>query len=175
MTTVKENAYVNGDVSVVATGTAWVGSGVGSVNTAIENMLRKATTEVQIAVYDMTGGADEFLVMVRGLLARGIPVTLVVNRFDKKGTRLKDGLNGLAARYRHFGLYDFAPRDEMEDLHAKVVVRDRAEALIGSANLTWRGMVLNHELAVIVSGTAASTVARLIDDLARDPRVRRVT
>ena len=44
MTTVKEDASVNGDVSVVATGTAWVGSGVGSVNTAIENMLRKATT-----------------------------------------------------------------------------------------------------------------------------------
>lgn len=175
MTAGEDDTPLHLDVSVVATGTAWVGSGVGSVNTAIENLLRKATTEVQIAVYDMTGGADEFLAIVRSLLARGVPVTLVVNRFDKKGTKMREGLRILAARYPHLALFDFAPPDEMEDLHAKVVVRDRVEALVGSANLTWRGMVLNHELAVVVSGPPASTIARLIDDLARDPRVRRVT
>ena len=96
------------DASVAATGTAWVGSGVGSVNTAIEGLFERATTEIQIAAYDVTGGADELIAALRGLLARGIRVTMVVNRLGKKETRVREGLAGLSARFSHFELFDFA-------------------------------------------------------------------
>jgi PLD-like domain len=162
------------EVTVAATGTAWVGSGVGSVNTAVEGLLEKSRSEIQIAVYDLTGGADEFLNLLRGVLARGVLVTMVVNRLGEKGAAVREGLGLLARRFGHFQLFDFTPADRLEDLHAKIIVRDRKEALVGSANLTWRGLVRNHELAVVVSGTPASTVAHLIDVLTRDPRVRRV-
>jgi cardiolipin synthase len=161
-------------VVVAATGTAWVGSGVGSVNTAIENLLRTAKSEVQIAVYDLTEGAEEFQGLLRGTLARGIQVTMIVNRLGEKSTNVQEDLAHLTARYRHFLLFDFSPKDKKEDLHAKIFVRDRSQALVGSANITWKGLVQNHELAVVVSGSPASTIAGLIDALTRDSRVRRV-
>lgn len=162
------------DVSIAATGTAWVGSGVGSVNSAVEGLLERARSEIQVAVYDMTGGADEFLALLRGVLARGIQVTMIVNRLSEKETGVREGLERLASRFHQFQLFDFTPADRMEDLHAKIIVRDRQEALVGSANLTWKGLVRNHELAVIISGPPASVVAGLVDGLTRDRRVRRV-
>ena len=144
------------------------------MNTAIEGLFQRATSEIQIAVYDLTGGADELIGAIRGLLARGIQVTMVVNRFGKKENAVRDGLEKLSFRFDHFQLFDFTPNSEKEDLHAKIIVRDRKEALVGSANLTWRGLVRNHELAVIISGPAASTIGGLIDSLTRDQRVRRV-
>jgi phosphatidylserine/phosphatidylglycerophosphate/cardiolipin synthase-like enzyme len=162
------------EVSVAATGTAWVGSGVGSVNTAIEQLLEKTENEIQIVVYDVTGGADEFLRLLRTLLARGVQCTMVVNRFTEKPAEIQEGLRKMSVRFPQFQLFSFDPPSELEDLHAKIIIRDRREALVGSANLTWKGLVHNHELAVVVSGPPASTLAGLIDSLIRDQRAGRV-
>ncbi len=65
----------------------------------------------------------------------------------------------------------FCPDRVTEDLHAKVIVVDHNAALVGSANMTWKGLVGNHELAVLVSGEVASRVGMLLDKLREDPRV----
>lgn len=157
-------------VGIAVTGTAWMGKGVGSVQSAIERLLSSADDEVKVVVYEITAGAREFLDRIQICLARGIPVTIIINRYHEKPFQLRNRLENLAERFSHFRILNFQPKNQTEDLHAKIIVVDRREALVGSANLTWRGLVGNHELAVLVSGPSASTIAKLVDRLCRDPR-----
>jgi len=59
-------------------------------------------------------------------------------------------------------------------LHAKLIVVDRSIALVGSSNLSWKGLILNHELAVLIEGPTAAKVGNLIDVLAKDTRTKPV-
>ncbi len=147
-----------------------MGGGVGSVQSSIEGMLGKATREIQIAVYEITD-YDGFLQLLRSCLARGVHVMMIINRFDGHSLRLRKALQELTRRFPHFALLDFCPDRVTEDLHAKVIVVDHNAALVGSANMTWKGLVGNHELAVLVSGEVASRVGMLLDKLREDPRV----
>jgi cardiolipin synthase len=49
------------------------------------------------------------------------------------------------------------------DLHAKVICADERIAVIGSSNLSFRGLVSNYELGVVVRGEPA----RIIGDKLR--------
>ena len=159
---------------VAVTGTAWIGGGIGSVQTAIEELLDSARSEVQIAVYEITAGADEFLSRLHTCLAKGLSVTMIINRYQDKSIRTKEKLEETVRRYPYFELLSFQPENSAEDLHAKIIVVDRRAALVGSANLTWSGLVGNHELAIVVEGRPASTIASLMDKLCADPRSTRV-
>jgi len=161
-------------LTLAVTGTAWMGGGVGSVQSAIEELLSRADNEIQIAVYDMTAGAEEFLKRLATCLARGIRVTMIVNRYYQKPSFIIERLDEMARKFPYLELLDFRPKNDSEDLHAKILVIDRREALVGSANLTWKGLVGNHELAVVISGSTASKIAGLVDKLCGDSRVIRV-
>ena len=80
----------------------------------------------------------------------------------------------LASKYKNFILMNFQPEDGREDLHAKLIVIDHKTALVGSANLTFKGMVMNHELTVKLTGHAAQTVGSLIDRLSKHPECKRI-
>ena len=67
-------------------------------------------------------------------------------------------------KYHHFRLIDF-PGEEDSALHDKVNVVDHRLALIGSSNESRRGLLTNHELAVIMDGDAAGEVDRAMDAL----------
>ena len=161
-------------LAIAVTGTAWMGGGVGSVQSAIEELFDKADCEIQIAVYEMTAGATKFLNRLRVCLARGIRVTMIINRYEDKPPPIRKRLEFLAKRFPHFEILNFQPENEMEDLHAKIIIVDRNRALVGSANLTWKGLVGNHELAVIVYGPVASKIGELFDRLSQDHRITRV-
>ena len=70
----------------------------------------------------------------------------------------------LTKNYQHFHLYSFIS-DKGSDLHAKAVVVDRKSALVGSSNLSRRGLLANHEIALLSSGAVADTIAMSIDRL----------
>jgi phosphatidylserine/phosphatidylglycerophosphate/cardiolipin synthase-like enzyme len=161
-------------LTVAVTGTAWMGGGVGSVQSAMEELFDRADHEIQIAVYQMTVGATKFLKRLQECLARGIRVTIIINRYDEQPVEIKKELSLLSAKFPHFEILNFQPRNSMEDLHAKIMVVDRASALVGSANLTWKGLVGNHELAVVVYGSVASKIGELFDRLSQDARIQRM-
>jgi phosphatidylserine/phosphatidylglycerophosphate/cardiolipin synthase-like enzyme len=161
-------------LTIAVTGTAWMGGGVGSVQSAMEELLNKAEIEIQIAVYEMTAGATEFLNRLRACLATGVRVTMIINRYDDKPLSIRQRLEDMARRFPYFEILNFQPESSSEDLHAKILVVDRCKALVGSANLTWKGLVGNHELAVVVSGSVASKIAELVDRLCADPRATKV-
>ena len=74
---------------------------------------------------------------------------------------------GVICKGMDTGLVDFRGEDDNDHLHAKVVVADRLRAIVGSANLTAHGLLLAHELAVLLEGPAADDIAARIDLLAR--------
>jgi cardiolipin synthase len=159
-------------VTIVVTGLAWMGRGIRSIDSTIEEMLTSASDEIQVAAYMITTGAGEFFQLITDRLSRGVRVTLILNRFRNQPMEIQTITAQLVRRFPHFNLLEFHPKDENEDLHAKLLVIDRSKALVGSPNLSWKGLVLNHELAVIVAGPAAARIGSLIDTLAEDPRTR---
>lgn len=155
-------------VGVVVTGTAWMGGGIGSIESALERLFREAKQEIALTAYTISSGADLLFDWIEAALARGIEVRLVINRLNTQPSDVVVRLRRLASTYPHFHLYDFVPESEV-DLHAKAVVVDRRIALVGSSNLSRRGLLANHELALLVEGLAAVDVARAIDFLCVSP------
>ena len=154
-------------LSIAVTGLTWMGSGIGSIETALEKLFREAHEEITLTAYSITGGADILLDWMEAALDRGVRVSMVVNRLEDQSPEAKSRLQEFAGRYTYFRLYDFA-RDRGYDLHAKVIVIDRRQTLVGSSNLSRSGLLNNHELAVLVEGPAATEVARALDLLLAD-------
>ncbi|MCZ7570687.1 MAG: phospholipase D family protein [Ardenticatenaceae bacterium] len=151
-------------VSVAVTGIAWMGSGTGSIESALERLFREAEQEIGLTAYTVSSGADLLFDWLEAALARGVQVRLVVNRLDSQPADVATRLKRLATTYSHFHLYDFRCESEA-DLHAKAIIADRRLALVGSSNLSRRGLLANHELAVLIEGPAAADVARAMDRL----------
>ena len=163
----------DGASRVVVTGLSWMGSGIGSIESAVVELFGEATNEIIMAVYSIGTGADLIYQWLEGALVRGIQVTLVINHLDGQPRDVVARLRQLTGRYRHFRVFDFLGEGE-SDLHAKVVVVDHRLALIGSSNISRRGLLTNHELAVIVDGETAAEAGRAMDALIASSHTRRV-
>jgi phosphatidylserine/phosphatidylglycerophosphate/cardiolipin synthase-like enzyme len=143
-----------------------MGSGIGSIETALKHLLGGAREDVAITAYSISSSADPLFEWIEGALMRGVRVKLIYNKLSrlKKGARSR--LESLAKEYPHFHLYDFADK-KTYDLHAKAVVADRQKAIVGSSNLSVGGVLGNHEMAMMVEGSAAASVAKVIERLLR--------
>src|SRR5574341_752157 len=109
---------------IAVTGTAWMGEGVGSIQSVIEEMLREAQEEVAVAIYAIRGSADLFLDWVEAALVRGVKVVMVVNKISQQPRDVVFRLEALGKMYPWFVLYDFTG-DGHGELHAKAIVVDR--------------------------------------------------
>lgn len=153
------------DIEVAVTGRSWMGKGVGSIWTMIEKTISKANNEILVAAYSLSENSIELIDLLEKSLVTGIRVTLIVNRFNNQPNMVCEKLLEINKRFREFILKDFCPENASEDLHAKLIIIDHSVALIGSANLTLKGMVLNHELMVRITGTHAGEIGNLVDRL----------
>ena len=162
-----------GAARVVVTGLSWMGSGIGSIESAIVELFGEATNEITLAIYTIGTGADLIYQWLEGALARGIQVTLVVNHLEEQPQGVVTRLRLLTGQYLHFRVFDFLGQGE-SDLHAKAIVVDHRLALIGSSNISRRGLLTNHEIAVIVDGETAAEAGRAMDALIASSHVRRV-
>jgi len=150
--------------SVVVTGLAWMGAGVGSIESALERLFTSAKEEISLTVYALGTDPDRITTWLEGALSRGVSVRMILNRSGEQPAAAIGSLRRLAASYPHFSLFRFSG-PESSELHAKVIVADRRLALVGSSNLSWHGMVANHELALLVEGENAAAVASALDRL----------
>lgn len=153
----------------VVTGLAWMGSGVRSVKSALKDMLRNAKHEVLLCAYSVTGGAGEILEEFEDCLRRGIRFDAVINRFHKQPQEIQEYFLNLVSVYPYCQVYNF--NDAVEELHSKLIVVDRRVALIGSANLSMRGIKQNYELGIIVQDAEVSTISKCFDSLLTFPSV----
>lgn len=162
-------------VSLAVTGLAWLGSGIPSVEQEMHALIRPAKREIQICAYAVTIGSLDMLTEVREIAQQGVQVTIVLNELRNQPYPvqhfLKQAVGDLGERWK---LFSFGGESKYGQLHAKIVVVDRRAALVGSANLSFHGMVSNHEMALVVRGPSAEAVATRMDMLeSACERVRR--
>jgi cardiolipin synthase len=131
----------------------------------LEELIASAREEIHIAAYLIAGSFVRLLNLLEAALERGVKVHLLLNRHDDHPPELRERLSSLKKRFAHVRITDFQD-SEGSQLHAKALVIDRKKAVIGSANFSRGGMVVNHELAVLFEGDQAWYLAKLIDDLA---------
>jgi phosphatidylserine/phosphatidylglycerophosphate/cardiolipin synthase-like enzyme len=163
-------------VSLAVTGLAWLGSGTPSVEQEMISLVKGVRQELALCAYSITVGAMPLLGAITEVVAQGVAATLVVNKFARQPTEVQTCLAEAACAFPHrCKLLDFTPPGTQSELHAKVLVVDRSVALVGSANLSFHGMVSNHEMAVVVRGPTAEAIAARIDMLARGGSVRAVS
>jgi phosphatidylserine/phosphatidylglycerophosphate/cardiolipin synthase-like enzyme len=161
-------------VSLAVTGLGWLGSGVPAVQDQMISLVRSARREIALCTYAITTGARVLLAELGDVAAQGVDVTLIINGFQDQPSEIQAKLQEIgAASSGRLRLLDFKPASAQDQLHAKVMVVDRFAAQIGSANLSFHGMVSGHELAVVIRGPTAETIASRIDMLVG--RTHRVT
>jgi cardiolipin synthase len=148
------------------TGLSWLGGGVQSVQQECLSIIRSARRELTLCAYSITAGAGTLIDEITDVAAQGVVVTLIVNNLRDQPADIRDRIRrwGTTAT-RNIRLFDFNTDDPHGQLHAKVITADRAIALVGSANLSFHGMVSNHELAVVVRGPIAEEIAVRLDTL----------
>jgi phosphatidylserine/phosphatidylglycerophosphate/cardiolipin synthase-like enzyme len=150
-----------------------MGGGIGSIESALEQLFREAKQEISLTAYSLSTGADLLFDWMEAALARGVQISLIINHLNDHPFEVISKLRRFAATYTHLRLYDFLSEGEA-DLHAKVIVVDHNKALIGSSNLSRRGLLANHEMAVMIQGTAVVNVANAMDRLMQSRDVVRV-
>jgi phosphatidylserine/phosphatidylglycerophosphate/cardiolipin synthase-like enzyme len=160
-------------VSLIVTGLGWLGGGVQAIENALLRLVNSAEHELTLAVYAMSPGPERLWAALERAVEGGIRSTVIVDRLNEQNAAMRDWIQRL--RSRHAGtlrLVDFRGEDDNDHLHAKIVVADRRAAVVGSANLTAHGLLLAHELALLVEGPAAEEIASRLDVLARSGLVR---
>jgi len=151
---------------ISVTGDYWLGKeSLDSVLNTLRTVLNDANESVKMTAYSLTY-SKELFGMFEEILDRGINVTLVINQFDKKEFDwVRDAVLELNKKYEKLVVKKFV--SDEGDLHAKIVVTDHqlenCQALIGSANLSWRAMSKNHEILIKLAGVPADTVGNLFE------------
>jgi phosphatidylserine/phosphatidylglycerophosphate/cardiolipin synthase-like enzyme len=151
------------EVSVVATGDGW-GPSVRSVDQAMLELVLRTERCLHLTVYSITAGAAALL----SAIATRMRDTALLNCWclvdAPQGNPISSALMALQLQFplRFQLIAVSAPHGS---LHAKVLVADRAHAVIGSANLTHSGFHDSHELGVRVSGPVAWEIAQRIETL----------
>lgn len=161
------------NVQVVVSGRGWLGSGFISVETALFELLTKAENEITIVAYSIGGIVGDLTERLEQVVQRGVKVQIIVNRFSDQPQNVQNWMKSLQLSYLNLvKIYSFDQPDEHADLHAKIILVDRKHALIGSANLSLRGMRHNHELALMLQGRAVYDIGTAIDTLLKSSLVK---
>ncbi len=157
---------------VVVSGTTWMGSGLGSIESALYQLFTQANDEIQIIAYAISSAAPLLFQQLTAVLQRGVRVRLIINRFTLQPLTVQQACYRLLEQFPHlFHVFSFVSQRNEADLHAKAIVVDRYHALIGSANLSLRGLMDNHELGVVINGAGAADIAKAIDVLITSPHI----
>ncbi len=162
---------IQNKVNVVVTGTEWMGSGVGSIETVIADLFKTVISELHISAYAISNSSDLFFEWLEKALQRGVKVKILINRLDEQPFEVRGRLKNLLIKYPHFFLYEFKSTENV-DLHAKVIAIDHKKALVGSSNLSKRGLITNFEMGLLVEGPVADTITNTLEKLVlKSPRI----
>lgn len=159
--------------ALYASGDVWVGAGVRSVETGLEELFGGGPRRIVACAYSLGEGAFDLPERLVGLaLGADAEVLLLVDRYASQPRAVTRRLDALARAHDRLQLFSY-DRPDRRRMHAKVVVRDEQRALIGSANWSGNGFLHNHEMAVMVEGDAARRAADMIVRLAVSDEGRR--
>lgn len=163
---------------VVWTGPNVEGSFLRSTREVVRQLLCRAQSELLVVGYwiaardEGEGIIEEVISSLAEAVVRGVAVTVIVDeRVRKDGRDNRQILQTAwpdAVRLPVILTWRLPLDDQHLKLHAKVLVADRCDALITSANLTSYALDRNMEMGVRIVGHPAFDIARHFDLLASE-------
>ncbi len=148
---------------ILGTGPEIIKNGTRGVEPVIEEVIKNARKEIQIAAYVLTSRALHLVELLEDAAKRGVKITLILNSQTCRDRAISLKLDYLVRSFPHTKVINF--KSLKKQLHAKVIVVDRNIAIIGSANFSWGGMYSNYEIGVLLEGNRAWEVAKILDQL----------
>jgi hypothetical protein len=167
------------DIEIVWTGPDAEGPLVRPTRLVIEEMLRNAREagEILLVGYAFTapqGSAMEGVIdLLEEAARKHARVTLVLHKDEENQARpLVEEMWDVFVKKPRVMTWSPPKDHQFTKLHAKVLVVDRIEMLVGSANFTFLGLESNLELGLRVRGPQAAAVAERFDHLIASGVVR---
>lgn len=158
---------------VVWTGPKVEGSFLRATREVVRELLRGAQAELLVVGYwiaardDGEGIIEEVIASLAEAVTRGVVVSVVVDervRPDgRDNRRILVSAWPISVALPKILTWRLPPGDQHLKLHAKVLVADRRDALVTSANLTSYAMDRNMEMGVRIVGHPAIDIARHFD------------
>lgn len=136
--------------------------GIRSIESSMLELINEARDELQIVSYAITVGANKILSAIDKALARGVKLTFVINSSDVPDNGIFDSLISLKNKHKYCNIYLFNSGGKF-DLHAKILVADRKLAIIGSSNLTSRGLIWNLEIGFLIEDKSVWKLSEVVD------------
>lgn len=160
------------DIEIAWSGPEAEGPLVRPTGLVIDEMLRRVRDagEVLIVGYSLTAKEGTIMADIVQLLQeaskRRARITLVLHK-DQEAANKTNLLQLWDVFVKKPLVYTWTPPPDhpYTKLHAKVLVVDRLEALVGSANFTFHGLESNLELGLRVRGPQAAAIAERFDHL----------
>jgi len=154
---------------VVWTGPTVAGSYLRATRQVVQDIIQSASSELLVVGYwiagkgDVEGIINDVIDQVGDAVRRGVKVTLVLDRGEKGyGKNNRDTLLELwppALELPKILTWAVPEQEKHLKLHAKVLVADRADALVTSANLTMHALDRNMEMGVRIIGNPAKLIS----------------
>jgi len=161
---------VRENISIVASGDTWLGSGAARpIEAAIMENIRGANKTIEMTMaysFKAKAFADNIWNALEDAASKGIKVYLIINEFDSQDDfeRVNVLIKHIKKRHpNHFKAVSF--KSEEGILHAKIIVFDRNIAIISSSNHSDAGYSKNHEMGVLVS---KPNIAAKVSDMFRE-------
>lgn len=135
---------------------------IAATRDVVRELIRGAKHELLVVGFSITDREFRDLLIRRGL--DHVAVTVVGDRASGDGAELVRSWRSEASPLT--ALHDaIANPGELRRMHGKVIVADRARALVGSANFSMSGLQGNLELGVRLDGAVAAELCRTIEQL----------
>ncbi len=154
---------------LVWTGETPAGAGVRSTFPVVKEMLGWARRSVLVVTYSMwigTGDAGTVIDLLAERSSAGVDITFVLDRRYQEGWNVTQLKQRWPSGRRRPALYTWQhDEDAIAKLHAKVLIVDRRDLLITSANLTAHGMKQNLEFGLRVLGRPAEDASEHLEGL----------
>lgn len=136
--------------------------GARSMEGSLLELINEAKEEILILSYSMTHGAERILKAIEGALSRGVKLTMIINHIEALDDGILSTLKEMMENYTHCKIYAFR-WSEKSELHAKLLISDRVAAIVGSSNLTSKGLVWNLEIGFLINDRTVWTLANMVD------------
>jgi len=154
------------------------GRGVRSTGPIVNEMLGHARRSVLVVSYSIwlgQGAAADVVARLAELSSTGVDVTFILDLRYQDGWNITQLKSAWPKGRRRPAIWSWQHgSDTIAKLHAKVIVVDRRDVLITSANLTGHGIDTNLELGLRVLGQPAEDTAAHFDQLIQDGEFERV-
>ncbi len=155
---------MSSEIEILVTGYLFTGKGYRSFESVLLKLLEDAGYEIIIATYRFGSGIDPIIARLRNAAKNGVRVYIVVDSLHDQPDHVRTLLLDVCKKYKNVKLFDFN-KITGRHLHAKVIIIDRRIAIVGSANITWGGLVENHEICLMVRGKIAAHIASILDEV----------